>query len=52
MSVRAPDHHLVARDKRVARKKVKTKLGGMVTVSFKKPATKDKLRVTVRFQAS
>jgi len=41
---------LVTGEHRLARKKVKTKLGGLVTVSFKKPATQAKLRVTVRFQ--
>lgn len=42
---------LVRRDHRVARRKVRTKLGGLVTVTFKRPAGKDKLRVTARFQA-
>jgi dipeptidyl aminopeptidase/acylaminoacyl peptidase len=42
---------LVRRDQRVARRKVRTQLGGLVTVSFKRPAGKDKLRVTARFQA-
>jgi hypothetical protein len=42
---------LVRRNHRVARRKLRTHLGGLVTVSFKRPPGKDKLRVTARFQA-
>jgi hypothetical protein len=42
---------LVKRDKRVSRRKLRTRLGGLVTVTFKRPSGQDKLRVTTRFQA-